>query len=170
MLKFILRLNAVSGYVAGALLWVLAFLIVADILLRLLGVPILWSNEVSVYVLIGLVFLGAGYTYDNDGHFAIGLVVEKLPRTARLGIELAVVVLSLGFALLLAWGGVQLVQFAHSMAIRSPTLLHTPLALPYAAIFIGGLTLSLSLIARAVLLVTALREGTDLAIRKEHSI
>jgi TRAP-type C4-dicarboxylate transport system permease small subunit len=170
MLKFILRLNAVSGYVAGAMLWVLSLLIVSDIGLRLVGTPILWSNEISVYVLISLVFLGAGYTYDNDGHFAIGLLVEKLPRKTRLGLELAVVVLSLGFALLLAWGGIQLVQFAHSMTMRSPTLLHTPLAIPYAAIFIGGLSLSLSLIARVVLVVTALREGKDLAMRTEHSI
>lgn len=170
MLKFLLRVNAAGGYLAAALLWALAFIIFIDVLLRVIGTPILWSNEVSVYVLIAVVYLGAGYTYDQDGHFSISLLVEKLARRPRLVTELAVVVLSLAFALLFTWGGIELVRFARSLSLASPTLLHVPLYLPYSAVFIGGLSLSISLFARAALLVRALHEGAEVALRTEHSI
>jgi len=170
MLKLFQQLNKLSGYLAAALLWVLSFLIFADVLLRFSGTPILWSNEISVYLLIAVVFLGVGYTYDCDGHFSITLLVEKLPRAPRIYLELAVVLLSLVFAVLLTWGGIELVRFARSLNLASPTLLHVPLYLPYLAVCVGGFSLVLSLITRAVTLVIALRSGADVALRTEHSI
>lgn len=170
MLKLFLRINVLSGYLAAALLWVLAFIIFADVLLRLVGTPILWSNEVSVYVLIALVFLGVGYTYDSDGHFSIAMLVEKLPRRPRICLELATVLLSLVFAVLFTWGGVELVRFARSLSLASPTMLHVPLYLPYLAVCIGGFSLCLSLVARAAILAAALGSGAEVTLRAEHSI
>lgn len=169
-IRAIKRVNGVAAGLAAVLLWALVILIFGDIVLRALGVPILWSNEVSVYLLIALVYLGIGNTYDHDGHFAILLVVEKLPRRGRLGVELATVSLSLAFAVLLTIGGIGLVQFAHSMSMKSPTLLHMPLVVPYACVIVGGLSLSLSLIVRALTLIDAMRRGLDLHQRMEHSI
>ena len=169
-MKFLLRLNALGGYVAGALLWVLAFIVFLDVLLRAFSSPFLWVNEVSVYLLVAIVFLGAGYTYDRDGHFAITFIADRLPRVPRLVLELAIVLLSLAFALLLTWGGIELVRFARSLSMASPTLLHTPLWIPYSAVIAGGASLSISLWARAVTLVHALRHGGDVASRTEHSV
>jgi TRAP-type C4-dicarboxylate transport system permease small subunit len=162
--------NRAAAAIAALLLWALAILIFGDIVLRLVGFPILWSNEVSVYLLIALVYLGIGYTYDQDGHFSILLLVDQLPRKPRLGVELATVLLSLGFAILLTVGGIGLVQFARSLSMSSPTLLHVPLALPYSCVIVGGVSLSLSLVARAFTLLDALRRGADLNHRSEHSI
>lgn len=169
-IRAIKRVNGVAAALAAILLWALVILVFGDIVLRTLGTPILWSNEVSVYLLIALVYLGIGNTYDHDGHFAILLIVEKLPRKGRLGVELATVSLSLVFAVLLTVGGIGLVQFAHSMSMKSPTLLHMPLAVPYACVIVGGLSLSLSLIVRALTLIDAMRRGADLTQRMEHSI
>ena len=170
MLNFLLRLNALGGYAAGALLWALMFIVTADVAVRNLGSSLLWVNEVSGYLLVAIVFLGAGYTYDRDGHFAITLMVAKLPRAPRLALELAMVLLSLTFCLMLAWGGIELVRFAQSLALTAPTLLQTPLYLPYAAIVIGAASLSISLVLRAVSLASALRRHKDIATRAEHSI
>jgi TRAP-type transport system small permease protein len=169
-IRAIKRVNGIAAALAAVMLWALAILIFGDIVLRALGVPILWSNEVSVYLLIALVYLGIGNTYDHDGHFAILLLVDKLPRKGRLGVELATVSLSLLFAILLTIGGIGLVQFAHSMSMKSPTLLHMPLVFPYACVVVGGVSLSLSLIVRALTLIDAMRRGLDLSQRTEHSI
>jgi C4-dicarboxylate transporter DctQ subunit len=166
----ITRINSAAAALAAILLWALVILIFGDIVLRLVGAPILWSNEVSVYLLIALVYLGIGYTYDHDGHFSILLIVERLPRATRQGVELAIVVFSLGFAMLLTAGGIGLVQFARSLSISSPTLLHVPLWIPYSCVIVGGVSLSLSLIVRALSLVDALRRGVELNQRTEHSI
>lgn len=164
------RINAIGSYVAGALLWLLALVILVDVLLRAVGTPILWGNEVSVYILISIVYLGIGYTYDRDGHFAISLIVERLPRLPRLLLELAVTGAGLAFALVFTWGGLELVRFANGLSLASPTLLHVPLAIPYSAIFIGGLSLSMSLVTRVAELIQALHTGADIALRTEHSI
>lgn len=164
------RLNAGAAAVAAALLWMLALLVFMDIVLRVAGAPILWSNEVSVYLLIAVVYLGIGYTYDRDGHFAILLVVDRLPRKARLFLELFTVLLSLGFAILLTCGGIALVQFARSLSMASPTLLHVPLAVPYTLVIAGGVSLSISLVLRLLNLAGALHRGADVAQREEHSI
>ena len=168
--NIITRINSAAAALAAILLWALVILIFGDIVLRLVGAPILWSNEVSVYLLIALVYLGIGYTYDHDGHFSILLIVERLPRATRQGLELAIVIFSLGFAALLTAGGIGLVQFARSLSIASPTLLHVPLWIPYSCVIVGGVSLSLSLIVRALSLVDALRRGVELNQRTEHSI
>lgn len=169
-IRVISRVNSAAAVLAALLLWLLAALIFSDIVLRMAGVPILWSNEVSVYLLIAVVYLGIGYTYDQDGHFSILLLVDRLPRQPRLWVELATVLLSLVFALLLTWGGIGLVQFARSLSISSPTLLHVPLFIPYTCVVVGGLSLSLSLVVRALTVASALLHGAELGRRTEHSI
>lgn len=166
----LLRLNTFGGYLAGALLWSLAGIVFLDVAARSLGAPLLWANEVSTYLLVALVFLGAGHTYDRNGHFAINHLIANLPRVQRLGLELATVVVSLGLSILFAWGGIELVRFARSLSLASPTLLQVPLYVPYSAIIIGGISLSISLVVRAVTLITALRENGDVAEREETSI
>lgn len=170
MLDVLVRANAAAAAVAAVLMWALVSLVCIDVSLRALGAPILWSSEVTVYLLVSAVFLGMGYTYDRDGHFAIALVVEKLPRKGRLSLELLMVLLSLLFAGLLAWGGVGLVQFARSLSMSSPTLLHVPMFIPYSAVCVGGASLCMSLVVRAAVLAEALRTGRDVAVRTEHSI
>lgn len=169
-IRLITRVNSAAAVLAAVLLWALALLIFGDIVLRLAGTPILWSNEVSVYLLIAVVYLGIGYTYDKDGHFAILLLVDKLARKPRLAVELATVLLSLAFAILLTIGGIGLVQFARSLSIASPTLLHVPLFIPYSCVIVGGVSLSLSLLSRALTIIDAMRRGADLHHRTEHSV
>jgi TRAP-type C4-dicarboxylate transport system permease small subunit len=166
----ITRVNSAAAVLAATLLWMLAILIFGDIVLRMLHMPILWSNEVSVYLLIALVYLGIGYTYDCDGHFTIQLLVERLPRKWRLGVELWTVLVCLSFAVFLTLGGIGLVQFARSLSIASPTLLHVPLSIPYSCVIIGGVSLALSLLVRALNLIDAMRRGADVSHRTEHSI
>lgn len=170
VIRVVTRLNRAAAVLAAILLWALAILIFGDIVLRFAGTPILWSNEISVYLLIAVVYLGIGYTYDKDGHFAILLLVDRLSRKSRLRLELATVLLSLVFAILLTIGGAGLVQFARSLSIASPTLLHVPLFIPYSCVVVGGLSLSLSLVCRALNIVQAMRSGIDLVQRTEHSI
>jgi TRAP-type C4-dicarboxylate transport system permease small subunit len=169
-IRAITRVNGLAAALAAVLLWALVVLVFGDIVLRAIGAPLLWSNEVSVYLLIALVYLGIGNTYDHDGHFSILLLVDKLPRKPRMGVELVTVLLSLGFVILLTIGGIGLVQFAHSMTMSSPTLLHVPLTIPYSCVIVGGVSLSLSLIVRALTLIDALQRGVDLNNRTEHSI
>lgn len=170
MMSVLLRLNALGGYLAGILLWALMLIVFFDVATRALGIPVLWANEISTYLLIALVFLGAGHTYDRNGHFAITHLVSNLPRVQRLSLELVTVSISLVLALLFAWGGIELVRFARSLSLASPTLLQVPLYIPYSAVIIGGISLSISLTVRAVTLITALRDGGDVSMREESSV
>jgi len=170
MIRSLLRFNALAGHVAAVILWLLVLIVTGDVVARLLGSSLLWASEVSVYLLVSAMFLGLGYTYDAGGHFSITLVVERLPRSKRVIAEIATSVVALAFASVFTWGGVTLVLFARSISIASPTLLQTPMWIPYGTIFIGGLTLSISLIARLAALLPAATRGTEVDFRKEHSV
>lgn len=170
MMSMLLRLNALGGYLAGALLWVLMIIVFLDVVARACGAPLLWVNEVSTYLLIGLVFLGAGHTFDRGGHFAITHLASALPGAWRLSLELVTVSISLVLASFFVWGGIELVHFARTLSLASPTLLQVPLYIPYSTVIVGGISLAISLTVRAASLVAALREGEDVATQEESSI
>jgi TRAP-type C4-dicarboxylate transport system permease small subunit len=70
--------------VAGALVVLLAALVVVDVCarsLRLFTLP--WSLEATEYMLYAVTFLGAPWVLRENGHIAIELVVERLPARGR---------------------------------------------------------------------------------------
>lgn len=156
------QVNSLGGGLAAVLMWVMVAIVCLDVFTRLLGHSFLWVSEVSVYLLIAIAFLGIGYTFDRDGHFAITSLVDKFPRKPRLLMELVVVALSFAFTLLLTAGSLGLIRFAASMSLESPTVLRIPLSWPYSLITIGCVFLALSLLIRGTLLVRALRHGGEL--------
>lgn len=168
MLKLFLRINTVSGYLAAFLMWVLAVIVLINVALRVFGVSILWVNEISIYLLIGVVFTGIGNTLDRDGHFAIMHAVEALPRKVRLCISLCTTAIAFAFSVLFALGGISLVNFARSLSLESPTTVHMPLAIPYSIMVVGGTLAAMSLIVRIVSIIRELAgdDGTALDLEK----
>ena len=82
-----------GAWVSGALLLILCILILYSILARILGLFAGGATDVAGYVMAGSTFLALAYTFRNNGHIRILLVIQQAKGATRLLIER----LALGF-------------------------------------------------------------------------
>jgi TRAP-type transport system small permease protein len=94
-----------------ALFSILCVVVFAAVLARyVLQSPLIWSEEVVIYLFTWVVFLGSTILYKDKKHISIGLVTQLLPRTARNVLEIFGGLLTLAFLLLLLHQGYVLFQ------------------------------------------------------------
>ena len=72
--------------------------------------PLMWSEEVVIYLFTWVVFLGSTILYKNQRHISIGIFTEKLPRRVRTCVHLFGDLLVLVFLLVLTHQGFILFQ------------------------------------------------------------
>ncbi len=84
------RLERVQRYINFVLIALLVLFVSLQILVRLLlKIPLfLWTEELSRYLLVWLVFLGIGLGVKNDRHFAMDLVLSLLGPRCRLALRI----------------------------------------------------------------------------------
>lgn len=140
------RLGDVGAVLSSMAAWLLAAIILYDVFLRALLAPTLWADEVSVYLMIALSFLGVGATYGVDGHFRVSFVRDLFPARGRLVLDIIALVISLLFSLGFIYGSVKLMVFSWSLNLQTPTILHLPLWLLQAFLPIGGILLTLAIL------------------------
>lgn len=88
---------------AAALAAVVTCLILINIGFRVMGSPLYWISELSIYAMIWMTFLIAGAVFRRRQGVAVTLLSDLLPRTGRKLIGLWVDAMVLLFAVLLAW-------------------------------------------------------------------
>lgn len=77
------------GWIAATLIGLMALLVGADIAMRILGMGnIVWSNEVTEYMITGATFIGAPWVLHHHGHVNIDIVVGQLPAAMRRRVDL----------------------------------------------------------------------------------
>src|SRR5690606_36951929 len=129
------------------------------IVIRLLGEPIVWHLEMSIYLTIGAFFFGTPYAVLSRGDVAIDLLSVALsPRNAD-RLRVAVLAAMLATAAYLVWSGAGRTLEAMHSNLRS-TSLWGPLLWPvYAAMPLGLALACLQMIAELATAVARLRQG-----------
>lgn len=72
--------------------------------------PLIWSEEIVIYLFTWVVFLGSTILYKDKKHISIGIVTNMLPRTVRNILDIFGELLILAFLLLLLHQGFILFQ------------------------------------------------------------
>jgi TRAP-type C4-dicarboxylate transport system permease small subunit len=161
--------NALAAAAAAACIWVLTSIICFDVIARTAGAPTLWGAESAVYLMVALGFLGAGHTFDRDGHFRVGIVADRLPGRGAAWLDLAVSLMALAFVGLFAFGSAQLVLMLKGLGFRSSTLMQVPVWIPMMPVAVGTTFLASAILLRVIRLIRGLREGSTPVQRVEHS-
>ncbi len=121
-------MNAWGGALSVACRWSgVAFLvsIVAIVTLQIIaryffGNALIWPEEMSVFLLIYIVFVGAVYNTQSDSHIRVAYFSDRLPRHIRFAVMLAAHVLLLVHLVVLVWS---MVPLSEALSIsRSPAL------------------------------------------------
>jgi len=118
-----------------------------------LGFSLPWSEEVSLYLYIWVVFMAAAIGLEHGVHIGLDVFIDLLPKAARLLADLA----GLGAQLLLyAFIFVVGMQFVKLGAFQIGTSVPVSRALVYAVIPLSGLLMVIGTIIR---IVTTLKGG-----------
>jgi TRAP-type C4-dicarboxylate transport system permease small subunit len=150
-----------NRFVVGAMLAVMAVLVVANVALRyLFGISLSWVEELTRYMMIWLAWLASGLAMREGAHIAIDNLQQALPRLAARLLRLFVLVVVIGFFAAVAWFGWRYAMFAWR---QQTAVLRLPLGAVYLAIPAG------SVLMIAHVLITARRTLTHDATAEEQA-
>lgn len=138
-------LSKFSGWCLIALSLPIAF----DVIARKLGHPTAWAFDVSLYLMVTIVYIGVADGIRTGVHFRVHVLIDRMPKLRPLldGLDLLLVFL-LGAGL--TWAGGDLAWTSYSTHLVSTTLLHVPMFLPQLVLPIGGASLALEALALAI--------------------
>jgi len=122
----------------GAAIAAASLVLFANVVLRyVLLAPISWAEEISIYLVIWIVFVGASVLIRTGGHITVDLLPRALPPLGQRVLFFTVMILMLCFlAVFIYYSGV------HTLRVRSagqltPIML-APMWLTYLAMPVGG--------------------------------
>lgn len=142
------RFSRVMDRIAGFCMVAVMVLVVANILLRVLfNRPILGTYDYVVLLNAVMIGLALAYCAVQNGHIAVGFLVDRLPSRAQAAIDIVMNIAALVFWVLCAW---QVAGYAGMMAasgVVSPTSQIPVFPFIY-LLALGILALSLVLLAR----------------------
>lgn len=153
--RLIAGIVSIAGYFSAWLVVALIGLDFAEAFTRYaLNDPIGVAEEFSGYILVGLSFLGAAYTWNKKGHVRVTFLVNKLPPKVSSWLRLATLILTFAFVIGLTQGTYDFIGESFRLQMHSRTYLFIPLQGPHLTLAIG---VTLLLLAVLVSIVKAIR-------------
>lgn len=120
------KMNMFIMYIIGLLLMVVSVCVLAQVSVRFalplvgLNVSAPWTEELARYLLIWIVFLGAGIGVRHSQMIALEFGIRMLSERLGVILRFGVITLSIAFFILLFWVGIQFVELG--MTERSPAM------------------------------------------------
>ena len=98
--------------------------------------PFSWTEEVCTILFVWITFIGASLALKSSEHFAVEVIVDKLPARLRVPLKFLSCILVILFSAMILWFGI---RFAGKGIDSITPALEIPRAVPYAAVPVGGL-------------------------------
>ena len=147
-------INWVSKVLYGfsmGLCFSLAMIILYNVILRyIFNRPTFWAEEVSSYMLVAITWLAAPELLRREQHIKLDLFSTKFSSTIRNPANIAISIVSITFLGVLTWQGGFATYIVFIKHMSTPTILGTPLFIPYLFIPLGASLLTIHLLIRIV--------------------
>lgn len=142
-LDFLFRLTSV---LAAVFLVIIALLILAQSLGRLVGIAVQDANEMAGFCLAAGTFLALGPTLRHGGHIRVLLVTSHLKGASKRLLETVTLLMAIFLAGYFTWFMGSLAQESWSYGDASPGVLAFPLWIPQAAMTVGLVMLTVAFV------------------------
>ena len=138
-LRYIIeKIAAITGDFAGWLVVAMILLIFFEVFMRYgLNRPPAIADEISAYLLVGLAYLGAAFTWKEKGHIRITSITSRLPTKVANWLRLSTMVLVFVFVLVLCLSSYGFMETSYQYNMASATWLRIPLQGPHMTLAIG---------------------------------
>ena len=146
-------LTTLGAVVGGALIAVMTAIVTIAVITRyLLSRPIGWSEEVSIYLMIWAIFLGAAFTLKQDAHIGVDLLMNRLPPRIKPFFHCFHYLAGLVFLSILLFKGIDMIDLSIMLGSRSIAT-DFPLYLVQLAVPVGASLLILQMVSKLVHLI-----------------
>lgn len=136
--SFSASLSKATRALLGGIMLVTSLLLFTNVIMRyVFNSPIFWAEELARYLMVWLIFLGAGELSAREGHISVNLITRLLGPQGNLVLQRTVGLICLLFCAVLTY-----YSWRHTMRIRSAHQTTAALDLPmwwaYLAIPVGS--------------------------------
>jgi C4-dicarboxylate transporter, DctQ subunit len=158
VLRVIETISSWSGWFSGIGVVLMAVTVTTDVILRyFFGKPLLFADDISVYSMIFITFVGCALTLKMKRHIMVDLFYTMLPRRAQLWLDVATTFIGCFVVWVLTWYSIVWVQYVYKSDYTSPGILQTPMWMPMSVIPIGLFLFALQYIVECVKVVRTLQ-------------
>ncbi len=153
------RIITVSAAGLSALLVLTVFGVVSySVFMRyVLGTPVTFSDELTGFIVVAMVALGAGEVLLRGEHFGVDLLTERASARTKWFVELWSMVGVIMVSAAVLYSAVLMVQFSYGFGIYSNGYLGVQMWIPQSFLLIGMVILILAAGARIITLLTVRR-------------
>jgi TRAP-type C4-dicarboxylate transport system permease small subunit len=159
----IIRLIIESSGIAGVvILLAMMTMTVADVIMRyFFRRPIIGSTEISVTLMVCVVFLGIGWCALNDGHISVDIITNRLSKRGRALLNAFDNIVTLVLALIIAWR-----SFIEAVSVKNMEVTSPLLSIPrYPFVFVTSFGFLLLFFAALILFIKNMKSFKDPAGR-----
>lgn len=148
-------LNKINDHI-GSLLFrvgmVASFVILAVIFINVLArylfnSPLYWAEEVSSITFVLLSLFPAAEIWRKRDHINFEIITKKIPVQGQNVLEIFICLISMVFTGVLTWQTFKATVMVYSANMKEPSLLGTPLWIPYSIMLLAMAALFLRLIS-----------------------
>ena len=158
LFKVIETVSSWSGWFSGIGVLIMAVVTTTDVILRyFFGKPLLFADDVGVYCMIFITFVGAALTLKMKRHIMVDMFYKMLPRRAQLWLDVVTTFLGCFVVWVLTWHTTVWVRYTYVSEYTSSGILQTPMWMPMSVIPIGLFLFGLQYIVECVKVVRTLQ-------------
>ena len=159
--RIIETLSNVSGYFSGLLVLLMMSIVMYEVFMRyVLHNPPCIADEISAYMLVGVVFIVLAYTWKEKGHVRIEFAITRLPTRVSQWLRLATLIIATAYVIVASKACYDFVLHTYQRGILSQSWLRIPLQWPELPLAIGFSLLSLQLIIEITKAIMDIRSST----------
>src|SRR3982074_3801722 len=140
----VVKLSSIALVAAG---FVLTYSVIVRYFLK---ISTDWQDEMSVFLIVGAVFMSSAAVQAFRGHVAIEAIVGLLPPRANMIRQILVDLASLAFCAFFAWKSWTLLHEAVEEGFHSGSTWGPPLWIPYSLMTVGMTLLSIQILLQVV--------------------
>ena len=149
--RVIEKISTISGWLSGIGVYGMTIVVVVDVILRyFFSSSIFVADELSIYFMIYVAFIGAAMTMKNGAHIKVDIFYKRLTKRARLWLDAITMVLGTIICLIMTWQSAFWVRYTYVTNFISPSILGTPMWIPMACIPIGLFLWSLQYVLESI--------------------
>jgi len=155
--RVIETISSVSGWLAGIGVYGLTIVVFIDVVLRyFFSRSIFIADELSIYFMIYVAFIGAAMTMKNGAHIKVDILYKQLSGKARLWLDAVTMTVGTIICFIMTYQSAMWVRYTYKTNYISPSILETPMWIPMSCIPIGLFLWSLQYVVESMKAVNKL--------------
>lgn len=141
---FIKYTNRIILWITMLFLLIMVVSIFLQIVSRvLISSSFTWTEELSRFLMIWVIFLGAGFSFQSGAHVGVEFFVERLPKKFQKATSVLILIISIIFLLVMLIKGIELCERTMN---QTSTALNIPMGIVYLVFPISAVLMIVNII------------------------